>query len=146
MRDVDQVMERQPSAVRVALVGAGLAMLVGAVLTRSPLAIAVAIGFAVVLVRWSGVAVSATEDSVTVRNTWRTTVIPWDQVQGWLIVGNGIAVVRKGAEGDRPIQVAAVRSSISSPERRFEALQSITQRLGSMNPDRPSSPPPAVGG
>lgn len=134
-----EVSVRPSGVARIALVGAGLVLVVGAVLSRSPLAVLLAIGLCVVLVRWSGIAVTSDDRVVVIRNTWRTVEIPWDQVQGWLILGNGVAIVRKGEESQRPIQVAAIRSMAVSPEARFDALQTMVQRLSAANPNGPTS-------
>jgi hypothetical protein len=135
MRDVaDVVIVRPPRAARAAPIVAGLAIVAGSAGSGSLSAIFLAVAMCAVLVRWSGVAVSASVDGVVVRNTWRTVRTPWEQVEGWLILGNGVALVRKGTERQRPLQVSAVRAMHLSPERRFDALQSIIEKLGSVKP------------
>jgi hypothetical protein len=130
----DEPTVRPSSFVRISLVAAGVILLVGSAASGSLWAILLSLVFAVVLGRWSGVSVSANRDGVVVRNTWKTVRVPWEQVQGWLILGNGVALLRSGTDHEQPLQVSAVRSMNPSPERRFAALQSVIAELSSVNP------------
>ena len=131
------VTKRMPFWWRCIVILMGLQALVGAILLRSPLAMIGAIGFCIVMVRWSLVSVSANKNGILVNNIFRSTWVPWGRVQGWLIVGNGICLIQE--EGRRPIQLSAVQSSIVSTERRYRALECIRKDLCSVRPE--DSPP-----